>query len=714
MSRTILMKRNATDVQYEWTGDNTNSTTIANTSVKLAVADDGQIVLIAPPGAGVTPSFNSSSKAITNGAASGSTLRKILGLEIDASQIVSGITPIANGGTGISTAATPGGILYGATSTTLGYSAATTAGKALLSGGTGAPTWTTGSLALAGDFSISGAFSVALTATAGTNLTLPTSGTLATQSYVQDRINGITWKASVIAATTAALGGTTYTYANGSSGVGATLTPGSPQTATSFVDGITIVNGDRILVKDQATALQNGIYIATVSGGNVTLLTRSTDADESADMVNASVLVYSGTINDNRQYTTQNPAAILGTTSIDWIQISGPGTAVALANGSIFVGNGSGIATAVAMSGDATIINTGAITLANANAGGATYALTFAGGTTANIFTYDIKGRITGTTASSIAINLASADVTGTLTSNKGGTGFSTYTAGDLIYASATNTLSKLAATTNTYVLTLSGGLPVWAAPAAGFTVGAIGSTPNANGLTYSSSVLNLEPANASFGGIVTTGTQTFAGAKTFNGNVITASDFRLSGSTSIISHVGTATTGNIFSGTASTLTTLNIGTDTSLVTVNIGANNASTVVTIGGASGGTLKAIVKEFDITDPRFNDPNIRLVHACIESNENGVYYRGESKLVNGVVEVNLPDWFEALTKEENRTIQLTQIFEDKQIEQIAPTKIVNGKFMVFGMGKINNNQAFYWEVKAERKDIPTLVPEQMLNF
>jgi len=51
-------------------------------------------------------------------------------------------------------------------------------------------------------------------------------------------------------------------------------------------------------------------------------------------------------------------------------------------------------------------------------------------------------------------------------------------------------------------------------------TLSAIGSTPNANAATLTGSALNLEPASASFGGIVTTGTQTFAGLKTFNGNI--------------------------------------------------------------------------------------------------------------------------------------------------------------------------------------------------
>lgn len=61
-------------------------------------------------------------------------------------------------------------------------------------------------------------------------------------------------------------------------------------------------------------------------------------------------------------------------------------------------------------------------------------------------------------------------------------------------------------------------------------TLAAIGSSPNANGGTISGSTYNAEPASASFGGVVTTGTQTFAGAKTFNGNVnITGTNNQLS-----------------------------------------------------------------------------------------------------------------------------------------------------------------------------------------
>ena len=63
-------------------------------------------------------------------------------------------------------------------------------------------------------------------------------------------------------------------------------------------------------------------------------------------------------------------------------------------------------------------------------------------------------------------------------------------------------------------------------------TLTAIGATPNANGATLTGQALNLQPANASFGGVVTTGAQTFAGAKTLTSPVIAdlnpAADFTL------------------------------------------------------------------------------------------------------------------------------------------------------------------------------------------
>ena len=66
-------------------------------------------------------------------------------------------------------------------------------------------------------------------------------------------------------------------------------------------------------------------------------------------------------------------------------------------------------------------------------------------------------------------------------------------------------------------------------------TLAPIGSTANANGASLSGQVLNLEPASASFGGVVTTGSQTFAGNKTFQNNVTVTGDLTVNGTTTTV-----------------------------------------------------------------------------------------------------------------------------------------------------------------------------------
>lgn len=76
---------------------------------------------------------------------------------------------------------------------------------------------------------------------------------------------------------------------------------------------------------------------------------------------------------------------------------------------------------------------------------------------------------------------------------------------------------------TSGHILTSSGtgGKAVWAANTAINAIAVIGAVPNANGLTVTGTTLNLEPASASFGGVLTTGTQTVTGAKTFDTSVL-------------------------------------------------------------------------------------------------------------------------------------------------------------------------------------------------
>lgn len=97
------------------------------------------------------------------------------------------------------------------------------------------------------------------------------------------------------------------------------------------VDGVTLTTGDRVLVKDQSTDSQNGIYDYNSAGA----WTRSTDADTGAELVGAYTVVTAGTINTGRGYIQVTPATItLGSSSIVWTLFSSstvvtPGVALA-------------------------------------------------------------------------------------------------------------------------------------------------------------------------------------------------------------------------------------------------------------------------------------------------------------------------------------------------------------------------------------------------
>ncbi len=126
----------------------------------------------------------------------------------------------------------------------------------------------------------------------------------------------------------------------------------------------------------------------------------------------------------------------------------------------------------------------------------------------------------------------------------------------------------------------------------------------------------------------------------------------------------------------------------------------------------GSFAATTKNFDIPDPRFNDESQRLVHSSLEGPEVGVYYRGEDRLKDGKAVVELPGYFEALTKKEGRTVLLTPKFEtdDKSVSNLAASAVVDGKFSVMAVDSFNLGQRFYWEIKAVRADVETLQVEQ----
>jgi hypothetical protein len=94
--------------------------------------------------------------------------------------------------------------------------------------------------------------------------------------------------------------------------------------ASISIDSISLSSGDRVLVKDQATAAQNGIYtVTTVGSGAVAwVLTRGTDTDIWNDLVAAVTAVEQGTANDNTMWlSTTALGGTLGSTAVTWIQI---------------------------------------------------------------------------------------------------------------------------------------------------------------------------------------------------------------------------------------------------------------------------------------------------------------------------------------------------------------------------------------------------------
>lgn len=161
------------------------------------------------------------------------------------------------------------------------------------------------------------------------NLTDPSGAQdAATKNYVDSVAQGLVAKASALVATTAAL--PTVTYSNGASGVGATLTASANGVLT--IDGVATVLNDRIVVKNQASALQNGIYRVSTQGtaGVPFVLTRTTDADTSAELDGAFVFIESGTVNGATGWIIVAPTTItVGTTAINWTQFSGAGTYLA-------------------------------------------------------------------------------------------------------------------------------------------------------------------------------------------------------------------------------------------------------------------------------------------------------------------------------------------------------------------------------------------------
>ena len=166
--------------------------------------------------------------------------------------------------------------------------------------------------------------SVALTT--GTISTTPTTGTnITNKSYVDAAISGLNSQVPCNYSSTVNL---SATYSNGTSGVGAALT--ATANGALSIDGATPAVAQRVLIKNQTTALQNGPYSVTQIGsaGTPFILTRVTDYDQSSEMAAGDAFyVISGSTLANTTWVQQTPAPItVGTDSITFTQFAGAGS----------------------------------------------------------------------------------------------------------------------------------------------------------------------------------------------------------------------------------------------------------------------------------------------------------------------------------------------------------------------------------------------------
>ena len=369
----------------------------------------------------------------------------------------------------------------------------------------------------------------------------------ATKAYVDSIAQGLHVHAPSYAATTAnlaTLSGGAIAYNNGTAGVGANLvlTGGTSDfTSANFFDGnVTAVATNRILVKNEANAAHNGIYVVTSS----TVLTRAADFNTPTEMAGGDfTFVQNGTTYNDTGWVMTDPVTTVGTSPVNWVQFSGAGTYTAgtglVLNGTVFSIGNTAVTTGSYGSGDAistfTVNQQGQLTAA---------------GTTP----------VTANSANLIGTVLASSVVTSSLTS--------------------VGTLGSLAVTGNTtsgnFIGTLANGTSNISMPVAGGNID-ISVSGNANVAVVTGTGVNVAGTLNATGNItggnidtvgVITATQTITG-----GNLSTGGTLSVTGNANVgnLGATNGVFTANVSAGNVNVVNTATANVVTANNQVNIG-----------------------------------------------------------------------------------------------------------------------------------------------